>query len=266
MYVLPLVPGPAGDGDVTQTAAADAPVVSVATSPAPLYVRGSAWTQAFKDELARQGVGTAEYGYRVDNLDTSAADSTLPWTNTNQIVLVYDRVLGPGDAPDADAFLIDGVRDDYKVTAVAPLGARAVALTLDRPLGNNPGGAGADGDRVTLSVPGGGAGGRTYSKVLNVLQGDANRHGRVVNSFGDLAFLRARLNKGVDDAALPGAAYTPWADVNANGEINSFGDLASVRARLNDYLPALTAPAAPTTVTPPLPLADELFGSDPILA
>ena len=200
-----------------------------------VYVKGSAWNARFLAELVEEGVGTAEYGYRVDNLDTTAANSTLPWINTNQIVLVYDRDLGPGGIPGAGSILLDGVRHDYTVTAVTPLGTRAVVLTLDRPLGNNPGGAGADGDRVTLSVPGGAPTG-TYSKMLNVLQGDANRQGNVVNSFGDLAFVRARLNRSAENEGT-GATYTPWADLNASGDINSFVDLAAVRARLNDNLP-----------------------------
>ena len=229
---------------------------------AQVYVKGSAWNTRFLNELAEDGVGTAELGYRVDQLDPAAATSTLPWINTNQVVLVYDRDLAPGGIPAPATYTLDGVRHDYTVTAVTPLGARAVVLTLDRPLGNNPGGAGADGDRVTLSALGGGAGGAAYTKVLNVLQGDANRAGNVVNSFGDLAFVRARLNRSAENEGT-GATYTVWADLNASGDINSFVDLAAVRARLNDNLPPV--PTGGGASLTPASATDELFSSAPIL-
>lgn len=123
------------------------------------------------------------------------------------------------------------------------LDARTAAFRLDRPLGNLPGG-GNEGDRISVTIANGGPGGGGYTRTIKVLQRDANRAGEVVNSFGDLAFVRARHNRRADDAAGTGARYTPWADVNADGQINSFGDLAGVRARLNDAVPPATAASA----------------------
>ena len=216
-----------------------------------VFARGTAWRPDFKSYLAGQSSGHHDFGFRADNL---APGATLPWINLNEVVVRYSGPPAGGGIPQPGSVLLDGLVSDYAVTGVTQIDPQTFALTLDRPLGVVPAaqGGGQNGDRVTLTLPGGGPGGGAYSLTLNVLQGDANRGGNVVNSFGDLAFVRARLNRSAASPGTSGATYTPWADVNGSGDINSFGDLAAVRARLNDALPA--APAA-------APAAQAVFAS-----
>ena len=215
---------------------------SVQSSPARIqevYVGGTQWTDQFKEYLEEKDLGDEVFGYRVDNL---APNATLPWINTNQIVLRYSSAPTGAGIPQ-QGLVLDGVRSDYVVVGVAQLSPQTYVLRLDRPLGSLPGG-GQDGDRVRLTVPASGPMGSSYNLTLNVLQGDADRRGGVVTSFGDLSFVRARLNRSTENPGTSGATYTPWADVTADGVITSFADLAAVRARLNDRLPDGTASAS----------------------
>lgn len=204
-----------------------------------VYVSGTQWTDDFKEFLEVRDLGDEVFGYRVDDL---GANSTLPWINMNQIVLRYSSAPTGAGIPQP-GMILDGQRSDYAVIGVAQLSPQTYVLRLDRPLGNLPAG-GQDGDRVRLTLPGVGPMGSTYSLTLNVLQGDADRRGGVVTSFGDLSFVRARMNRTTENPGTSGATYTAWADVNASGDISSFADLAAVRARLNDTLPEGSAAAA----------------------
>ena len=236
----------------------DAPPPGVAQ----VFARGSSWrgtdgdalNVTFKEHLAAAAVGNAEFGYRVDNLP---AGSTLPWINVNELVVRYSAPPTGAGVPQQGAAALKGLYGDYAVTAVTQIDPQTFALRLDRALGVVPAaaGGGQNGDRVTLTLPGAAAGGGSYSLTLGVLQGDANRQGGAVNSFGDLAFARARLNRTATDPGTSGATYTPWADVNGDGQINSFGDLAAVRARLNDALPAAPAAAAGSAFASGTPIA-----------
>jgi dockerin type I repeat protein len=216
-----------------------------------VYVTGTQWSDSFKHYLETTGVGDDVFGYRVDNLDPSAATSTLPWTNTNQIVLRYSAAPTGSGVP-APGMVLDGQRSDYAVIGVSQLGPQTYVLTLDRALGNLPG-VGQDGDRVKLTVPDAGPGGSDFHLTLNPLQGDANRAGEAVTVL-DLNTVKARLNRTAGDpASTPPPQYTAFADVNATGDITSL-DLNAVKARLNDSLPESSAAAA----------APGLFASAPI--
>ena len=227
----------------------DAPPPSVAE----VYARGSAWlgtdgddlNVTFKEYLAANALGDAEFGYRVDNLP---AGSTLPWNNVDQLVLRYTAPPTGAAVPTAAGVILDGVRSDYAVTSVAQLDPQTYLLTLDRALGTPPGGSpGNDGDRVTLSVPGGAAG-RTFTLPLATLQGDADRAGGRVNAL-DVAFVKSRLNRtATQPPPTSGAAYSPFADVNADGRVNAL-DLAAVKSRLNKALPGAAAPALLTAIS-----------------
>lgn len=211
-----------------------------------VFVRGSAWkgtdgdalNVTFKEYLASTGVGNAEFGYRVDNL---AAATTLPWTNVNEVVLRYSAPPTGSGIPIAGGVTLDGVRSDYAVMSVSSLDAQTFLLTLDRPLGMLPpaAGGGIDGDRVRMTVAGGGPNGSAYALVLNTLQGDADRiSGRV--SALDLSHVRSRLTRNATQPSPGGVVpYTPFADVNADSRINVL-DLVAVRARQNDILPGIT--------------------------
>jgi len=226
------------------------------------WVRGSAWkgtdgdalNTTFKEYLAATGIGDAEYGYRADNV----GGVTLPWTNVNQVVLQYTAPPTGAGIPAVGAVSLDGVRSDYAVTSVEAIDPRTFLLTLDRPLGTLPAaqGGGSNGDRFTLSVPGGAAG-ATYTLALSTLPGDADRAGGRVNAL-DLGFLKARANRNATEPPpATGLPYSPFADLNADGRINAL-DLGALKARLNDALPAATfASRVSPASTAALPLFDD---------
>jgi hypothetical protein len=53
----------------------------------------------------------------------------------------------------------------------------------------------------------------------------------------DLSFVRAKLNKTATNPGTGATAYSPFADVNPDGQINAL-DLSAVRNRLNTNAPA----------------------------
>ena len=224
-----------------------------------VYVRGTSWQTdpAFGDWLEANSPGSDDIlGYRVDNLP---ANTTVPWTNVNEIVIRYDQA--PGGIPQPAGFTVDSTLGGYTVTAVTPVGADGTtfALTLDRALGVLPSPAvGTDGDRVQLSVAGGGAGNTPFNLLINSLQGDANRGQQRVNTT-DVALVRSRLNRRAAEGTTPAGVqpYSGFVDLNANGVINA-QDVSAVRARLNDTLPPVPAPAA---VSAPPSDSSALFGA-----
>ena len=225
-----------------------------------VYVRGTTWanTPSFGQWLEANGFGDDVLGYRVDQLpaETTDLNTTIPWTNVNQVVLRYSYA--PGTLH-AGQISLNGVHGNYAVNAVEPLGTDGTTfvVTLDRALGVLPGRAGTDGDRVRLAIAT-----EPEPLLLNSLQGDANRGQGRVNTT-DVTLVRARLNRSVAEGTPPAGVqpYNGFVDLTANGVINA-QDVTAVRARLNDTLPALPAAqesAAPAGVT------REVFGSAPIL-
>ena len=234
------------------------------SQPPEVYVRGSTWAGndnllnvTFMEFMESAGVGHVTYGYKLPAAPTNA--DTISWSNVDEILIRYG---GPGiSVPTPESIIVDGTRHDYTVTQVIRVDERTVALRLDRPLGNVPGG-GIDGDKIKLTIPGGNHGGGDFVQVINVLQGDANRDnlGRV--NAADQGYVKARLNRTTN---APGtgaqALYTVFADVNADGRVNA-ADQGAVKSRINDGMPA----AAPAGNLESVSLAGELFASDPILA
>ena len=233
-----------------------------------VFARGSLWigddgnpaTLSFKEYLEAKTVndvplGHRAYGYRLTE------GQTVPWINVNELVLRYSGPTTTAAIPTPGTVVLDGVRQDYTVTAVTALDDRTVALTLDRPLGNIPGG-GVDGDRVRLTVRGAGAGGADFARDLLVLQGDASRDAlRRVNA-ADQGYVKARLNRTTNAPGTGLARYTVFADVNADGRVNA-ADQGAVKSRLNDGLPAL--PAAAANLQDVAGVTEDLFGSAAVL-
>ena len=211
-----------------------------------VYVRGSTWlgndnlpNVTFKEFMQSSGVGHVEYGYLLPAAPTNA--DTVSWINADEIVIRYSGPVSGAGIPVAGTIQVDGARQDYTVTQVNPIDDRTFALRLDRPLGNIPGG-GIDGDRIRLRVPGAGPAGATFTRQINVLQGDASRDvlGRV--NAADQGYVKSRVNRTTN---APGtgaqALYTVFADVNGDARVNAV-DQGAVKSRINDGMPA-AAPA-----------------------
>jgi hypothetical protein len=145
--------------------------------------------------------------------------------------------------------ILDGTRADYTATPRL-LGARAILLTLDAPLG------GDGGDRLRLAHDLFGA---AFDFRFNVLPGNADQSFNRVNA-ADQGYVKSRLNRSTTSptGGTGGASYSVFADVTGDGRINA-ADQGAVKARLNNALPA----AGPFTLATAMPLA--LISNEQIL-
>jgi hypothetical protein len=239
-------------GVVTSLGPLGAHIASIAFVPqqAPVvtdvYVRNPAWlgddanaeNVTFKEYLQAQGVGNTTYGFKVAANPTNA--DTVPWLGVDEVVLRYSAPVTGSGVPTPASITLDGVRSDYAVTSVTAIDDRTFVLKLNRPLGNQPEG-GNQGDRVRLSVPGGGPGASDFHQMINVLQGDANRDAQGRVNSNDQGFVKSRLNRSTNAPTSPTqSSYSVFADVDGSGRINS-NDQGAVKARLNDSLGAVAA-------------------------
>jgi ELWxxDGT repeat protein len=207
---------------------------------AGVFVRGSAWTSGFKNDLNADGLGDAAYGYRVDK----GASAILPWVNVDEVVVGLAAIPPVGGAPTPGMVSFQSQRGvNYTVTRVEPVpgDARVYVFVLDKPLG----GAGADssdGDRLTLTVRGAGDGGADLTLRLSVLQGDVDQNGTVVAD--DASAVKSRFFKsGAAPGPAGGARYTVFHDVDGSGSILA-NDFSEVKKRFFHALPTATvAPA-----------------------
>ena len=190
-----------------------------------VYVRGSTWSAAFKTLLETRSLGDADLGYRTD--DKPATD-LLPWTNVDEVVVRFTAAPSGSGVP-AVGMMLDGTRSDYQVIRVTALDPQTFALRLDRPLGDLPAG-GQDGDRVTLSVPGGGPADTPYTATLTVLQGDVNKSGSVLAN--DYSEVKSRFFQDTTNAG-----YGPFHDIDGSGSVLA-NDYSAVKSRFFDRLPA----------------------------
>jgi hypothetical protein len=105
--------------------------------------------------------------------------------------------------------------------------------------------------------------GADFVQNINVLQGDASRDalGRV--NAGDQGYVKSRLNR-TTNAPTSGtqAAYTVFADVNADGRVNAV-DQGAVKSRINDGMPA--APAAAGTLVGVASVTEDMFSTASVL-
>src|SRR5438552_3527791 len=110
----------------------------------------------------------------------------------------------------------------YAATQVHPVPGdpKAFVFVLDRPLEG-----GSEGDRLTLTVRGGGTDGNDLALRLNVLQGDVNQDGIVLAQ--DFSDLKKRFFRTAADPGPAGdAQYTAYHDVDGSGDIlaNDFSE------------------------------------------
>ena len=138
----------------------------------------------------------------------------------------------------------------YTVTSVTPVAGdpTAFVVTLNKPLGGgNPTTgvaptANENGDRITLSVPGGGAGGGNFSLRMNVLQGDTDHTGETGGTHSvlaaDFSAVKKKFFKDTTDTTTGDASYSAFHDVNGNGNILA-NDFSEVKKRFFQNLAPL---------------------------
>jgi hypothetical protein len=268
-----------GDAQAIGTIANDdAPLPAPAVTQ--VFVSSGAWTPAFRNFLAAQGLGDPAFGYAVPA--GAAQLGVLPWGNVDRVsirfntdVLAVDRDLAVRGTRTTSYAVSDFDYDDATHTATWTL---AQPVTNDRLLLDLSGGADGivnpqavalDGEWANGSdayPSGDGTAGGSLRFRLNVLGGDVTRDGRVTY-FDWLELRRRRLHT----AANPGTgatAYGAFFDAEGDGSIGT-PDLLVVRRNLLRGLP-LTEPAGSVASAASVRAArftsitDEIFGSVPV--
>lgn len=171
-------------------------------------VSGTAWSAGFRTAVHNAGLGDAGY-------DIHAAGQRLPipWTNVNQVAIVFDREFNPQQS---DLTAKGRVGGDYPVAGFAyDAATRTGTWTFSRPFTN---------DLVTIN-----AGHGVYVQ-FNVLPGDVDQSAGAVNAT-DLVLTRNRIGRSIQNPGSGATIYKPFNDLNADGVINA-SDLVLVRNRI----------------------------------
>jgi hypothetical protein len=222
-----------------------------------VYVSGSSWGTPFKDFLAAQGIGSAQYGYQILATDQL---NELPWTNLDRISIAFDQNVNVDQADLAVRgvnlanYTISGF--DYQPstktatwTLSQPIRNDKVLLDLNADAGgvSSPQGGALDGEwnNAGDTFPSGnGTAGGDFRFRFNVLPGDVTRNGTVVAD--DFSDVKARFFRTVTQPGPAGPTqYDVFRDVDGTGSILA-NDFSLVKARFFNTLPGgePTAPAA----------------------
>jgi hypothetical protein len=219
-----------------------------------VYVRGSGWTNAFKDHLHNAMLGDIALGYRL----ATGADQLkpLPWVGINAISMTFSEtpsslgigslsVFGSGGPIGVSTFSMLGTQATW--TLSTPLGADKIRLVLDDSVTDATGQA-LDGEWIdgTAVMPSGnGTPGSDFSFRFNTLPGDGTQNGAV--SITDIVNMNSRAavtTTGNADGTITGN-YTIFFDINGDSSVSS-ADVSNTTPHLPSILPAgepLSAPA-----------------------
>jgi hypothetical protein len=276
------------DGAFTEIGTVNAPVddlafvYSAAAAPAArvteAYVRGSAWAGSFKQYLEAKGLGDDAYGYKLFGPGRTAPAANpqdiLPWINANEVVLKYSSAPTGSGVPTQGSVTVTSTKGiNYTVSSVTPVAGDPTAFVVqfNQPLGGGDPATGRaptaseNGDHVTISVPGAGAGG--FSLRMDVLQGDVDHTGETGATHNvlanDFSAVKKKFFKNTNDAATGADTdYSAFHDVNGSGDILA-NDFSEVKKRFFQELappPAALSPLAAASIS------SEMFGQSKILA
>ncbi|MGD1277517.1 MAG: PA14 domain-containing protein [Tepidisphaeraceae bacterium] len=241
-------------GDANYNAAqSDAVTFSIVAPPqvTNVTVDGSAWSGSFLSYLAGLSVANVG-GYSIPT--GSSQLKTLPWTNLNQINIVFNQNVNVQESslqllgvnvPSYSfiAFSYNSSTDTATWTLNAPISDDKLLIDLSDSVTNTSGVA-LDGewtDGVSSYPSGNGTPGGAFMFSLNVLPGDENQSGGVnILDTVSVAHLQG-------STTLTPATYSIFADVNGSGGINILDTLAT-NSRQASTLPSGT-PAVPAVVT-----------------
>jgi hypothetical protein len=238
-----LVTGSAGVADF----GFDEGVVAVPPSVVDFLVGSSGWAAGFRSAISSAGLGDAGGFYRVPT--TGNQLKTLPWTNLNQLRIVFseDVNIGLSDlvitslshgnlTPSSVSSTIDGLGREivtFTFTGLNLLNERLQVHVNDATVTSVASGQALDGEFTTngdLTGVGSGDGisGGDFRFRFNILAGDVNQSGRLEAS--DVPILTAGFN------SVPGSAkYSLFADFNGSARIEA-SDIPTFTTRFNTAL------------------------------
>ncbi len=230
------------------------------TAPAVtgVYVGSTAWTSAFMNYLASDGIGSSTLGYLVPAGSNQLA--ALPWVNINTISVAFNEnvsintadsaleLIGSSDLPAPASFA--NATFSYSSTTHTATWTFASPLVTDKFLINIPAADVTDSLGTQLagqwtngasSYPSGnGTIPGTFDFQFNVLHADVNQDGGVSGADGNAVRLKLLQN-------VTTSGYSPFYDVAGTGSITG-ADGSYVRINLTDTLP-LDNPSPPGGVS-----------------
>ena len=208
-------------------------------------VAGSGWTTTYLNYLQSQGMGNGT-GYSIP-VGSSAQFTTLPWTNLNEIEIVFNQAVNVQESD----LTLDGVNTpsysfsgfSYNATTFTATWTLASPMTDDRLQldldGHDSNGVtnssgtlleGTWNNGVSTYPSGNGTNGTDFVFDFNVLPGDVDGNNGV--NGGDYLIVRSQVGKTVGS---PG--YNFRADVTGQGTV-TIADANLVRALIGSVLPS----------------------------
>jgi hypothetical protein len=241
-----------GNQQPTPSAAQATTTAVVPPQVVDVVVDGSDWSGSFLSYLASLNAANVG-GYSIST--GSSQLKTLPWTNLNQIDIVFSQNVNVQESSlqllgvnvpsySFSGFSYNAATDTATWTLTQPIAADKLLIDLSDSVTNTSGLAldGEWSDGVTTYPSGNGTPGGAFMFSLNVLPGDENQSGGVnVLDTVSVAHLQG------SSASTPGTTYSIFADVNGSGGINVLDTLAT-NSRQASTLPSGT-PAVPAVVT-----------------
>jgi hypothetical protein len=247
-----------------------------------VYVRGSAWTNAFKSYLEAKGLGDDVYGYKLFGNGSAVAgpagnpDQVLPWINLDEVVLKYATAPTGSGVPQVGSVAFTSSNgNQYTIASVTQVAGdpTAYVVRLNQPLGGGNLASGTaptaaqNGDHVTLGVPGAGVGGTNFSLRMDVLQGDTDHTGETGGTHSvlanDYSAVKKKFFKTSTDAATGADTdYSAFHDVNGSGDILA-NDFSEVKKRFFQQM--VPATSASSTQLAAASATKDLFGNTAIL-
>lgn len=190
-----------------------------------VWAFSSAWTAGFRQRLAAEGKGSADYGYE---LGSDPSGPPLPWTNIDTIAVRLSVPLAAAAVSGGLSVTFDGNALAVQSVATSPFDDKVILIRLSALIVAGRVRVHITNAQDSLS--------KQFDLTIPLLPGDVNQSAGAVNAT-DLVLVRNGVGR---TAANPGAgpsAYRTTIDLNGDGVVNA-SDLVILRNRIGSSLSA----------------------------
>lgn len=188
-----------------------------------VWALSSAWSSGFRQRLAVEGAGSADYGFKVS---TDPSEPPLPWTNIDTIAVRLSVPLGAAAVAGGLSVTADGTPLAVQSVTTSPIDNKVMLIRLAAPL---------TAGRVRLHITNvQDASGKQFDWTIPLLPGDDDRSGGAVNA-SDLVRVRNGVGRTAANPGTGSSAYRTLVDLNGDGAVNA-SDLVLVRNRVGSIL------------------------------